>query len=151
MGPEATDYLYIQILRFTPVQMDQNHIPTIIYSNTQIPDRTESILSGNHSEIVRALVKSAKVLENCGVYFIVIPCNTAHFYFEDIKKNINIPILNMVNLSLPKLKTDLSQGQKSTKGIVVGLLATSSTAKSRIYTNSGNLIGIDVITPSTEI
>ena len=46
MGPEATIYLYQLIIKYTPALKDQDHIPTVIYSNPLIPDRTESILKG---------------------------------------------------------------------------------------------------------
>ena len=84
MGPEATAYFYQKIIKFTNASKDQGHIPTLIYSNPQIPDRTEAILKNKHGKIVYQLQCAAKTLEKAGADFIVIPCNTAHFYIKEI-------------------------------------------------------------------
>ena len=70
MGPEATANLYYQIVRRTPAEKDQDHIPTLIYSFPQVPDRTTAIRSGNRS-IISYLVEGVTRLEKSGASLIV--------------------------------------------------------------------------------
>ena len=144
MGPEATVYLYQLIIKHTPASKDQDHIPTIIYSNTLIPDRTESIFKESHEEIVKILSESAKKLEKAGVDFIVIPCNTAHFYIEAIQKDIKIPILDMIKISANYLQEKFLKQKEINQR--VGLLATSGTVQSRIYQKRFQSEKIEVVT-----
>ncbi len=95
MGPEATIDLFQKIVRLTPAKKDQEHLRIIIDNNPKIPDRTRAILYGGESPLPE-LVKTAQNLERAGVNYIIIPCNTAHYYFHEMQKMINIPILNMM-------------------------------------------------------
>ena len=72
MGPEATANLFLEIIRLTPAQRDQDHIPTLIYSLPQVPDRTAAIKNQDRS-IVPYLVEGVRRLEKAGASFIVIP------------------------------------------------------------------------------
>ena len=46
MGPQATQVFYQRILDKTDASRDQEHVPTLIWSDTGMPDRTRVILSG---------------------------------------------------------------------------------------------------------
>lgn len=72
MGPEATANLYQEIVRLTPAQKDQDHIPTLIFSFPQVPDRTTAIRNQDRS-IVPYLVEGTTRLEKAGASFIVTP------------------------------------------------------------------------------
>ena len=96
MGPQATLFFYQKILNLTPAEKDQDHIPTLIYSNSQIPNRTEAILNDQLEMTRKSLVDSARVLEDGGASFIVIPCNTAHHWIEDIKQAVSISVVDMI-------------------------------------------------------
>jgi aspartate racemase len=97
MGPMATVFFYKKLLELTPAKKDQDHIETVIYSNTKIADRTQCISKKNFDSIVLDLIKSAKLLEKCGIDIIVMPCNTAHYFAKDIQKSISIPFINMIS------------------------------------------------------
>jgi aspartate racemase len=95
MGPEAGIDFYRQVLAFTPASRDQDHIPTILLSHTQVPDRTESILRG-HLDCLPALIEGVAFLEHAGAEVIAIPCNTAHYYIEDLRAAIQTTLLSIV-------------------------------------------------------
>jgi len=139
MGPEATLSLYGKIVNLTPAKKDQEHIPTVIYSNTRIPDRTESILNGEDDFVINELQRSAKVLENAGADFIIIPCNTAHHYIEHIRRSVGIPVLDMIDETARCLR---GEGVKKT-----ALLATDGTVKTGIYQQRFSAHGIKVLLP----
>ncbi|MFX0060774.1 MAG: aspartate/glutamate racemase family protein [Candidatus Hermodarchaeota archaeon] len=151
MGPEATLYLFHLIIKFTPAEKDQDHIPVIIYSNPKIPDRTESILQGKHERIIEELQSSAKLLQKAGVDFIIIPCNTVHYYLDDIQREINIPILDMIEITTQYLheKKILQEDEKNNSK--VGLLATTGTIISGIYQKRFQRRDLELITPDERI
>ncbi|KAB3534797.1 amino acid racemase [Alkaliphilus pronyensis] len=138
MGPEATANFFNKVIHLTNGSSDQEHIPIIIENNVLIPDRTEYLL-GNGPSPLKYLIKSAIVLELMGADFIVMPCNTAHCFYEDIKEYLDIPILNMVQITADFIKNNY----KNTKQ--VGLLATMGTYSSKIYENYFAHNNIEVI------
>ncbi|MFX1533947.1 MAG: aspartate/glutamate racemase family protein [Promethearchaeota archaeon] len=147
MGPEATLYLFHLIIKNTPAERDQDHIPVVIYSNPKIPDRTESILQGNHERIIEELQSSAKLLENAGVDFIVIPCNTVHYYLDEIQRGINIPILDMIEITTQYLMQQEDEKNNSK----TGLLATTGTIISGIYQKRFQSRDLELITPNKQV
>ena len=120
MGPLATMILYNKIILKTRANEDQEHIHTIIDSNTEIPDRTSFIL-GNGDNPLPKLKSSIDMLNNADVDLIVMPCNTAHYFIDDLKKYSKAPMLNMV-----KLTADISDSKTC-------LLATKGTCDAKIY------------------
>lgn len=140
MGPLATVHLFERIVLRTKAQKDQEHIRVIIDNNTNIPDRTKAILSKGESPI-KELVNSARLLEKSGANFLIMPCNTAHFFIDDIKKCVNIPFINMLEESVNF--TYNKYGQDT----VVGIMATDGTVKSKIYENYYSKLGIKTVVP----
>ncbi len=138
MGPEATSYLYNKIIKSTPVKKDQDHVPIVIFNNPKIPDRTEAILYGGVSP-VSELIKTAHKLENAGAEFIVMPCNTSHYFIDEVSSAIGIPMVNMISEILKFISEKYSDVKK------IGLLATSGTVKSRIYHDLFEKSGIEVL------
>jgi len=141
MGPEATIDLYYRIIKATPASKDQDHIKTIIYSNPKIPDRTKAILSEGRSPLPE-LVSTASAIKRAGADFIIIPCNTAHYFINDLRKKIDIPIIHMINLT----STFLTYKYPFLK--CIGLLATDGTIQTGIYNESFRNEDIKIILPS---
>ena len=123
-------------------KIDQEYPLFILYNKANIPGRPESIgvHTGNLSNrlvnkkskkkyllVLKSLLKGCQLLKKSKCKFIVIPCNTAHYWFDDLKKKIDIPIINMpkevLNHTLKKCKKNSS----------IGLLATEGTLKTGIY------------------
>ena len=123
-------------------KIDQEYPLFILYNKSNIPGRPESIgvQTGNLSNkssnsiskrkynlVLKSLLKGCKLLEKNKCKFIVIPCNTAHYWFEDLQNKINIPIINM-----PKEVFKFTK-KKCKKNSKVGLLATEGTLKTGVY------------------
>ena len=123
-------------------KIDQEYPLFLLYNKSNIPGRPESIGSQTkklsnkstnktsrekYNKVLKSLLKGCKLLEKNKCRFIVIPCNTAHYWFEDLQNKINIPIINM-----PKevFKFTRKQCKKNSK---VGLLATEGTLKTGVY------------------
>jgi aspartate racemase len=123
-------------------KIDQEYPLFLLYNKANIPGRPESIgvhtgkLSNNliktksnkkYSLVLKSLFKGCQLLKKSNCKFIVIPCNTAHYWYDDLKKKIRLPIINMpkevLNHTLKKCK----------KNSTIGLLATEGTLKTGIY------------------
>jgi aspartate racemase len=144
MGPEATIDLYTKIVKGTKVKKDQDHLRILIDNNPKIPDRTLAIKKKGPSPLPQ-LIRSAKILENAGADFIVIPCVTAHYYYESLKKKVKIPILNLVEITVQYIKSRLKRISK------VGLLATTGTIQTGLFQEAFSQTGIELILPDPEV
>jgi aspartate racemase len=140
MGPEATIYLYNLILQSTTAHQDQDHITTIIYSNPSIPDRTEAILGQGPSPLP-AIIEGASILQQAGADFILIPCVTAHYFYEDIIKQISIPIIHLLEETLQYVCNYPGDLKK------IGLIATTGTMKTMLFQQLFEKNEIQIITP----
>jgi len=141
MGPEATVDLFAKIIRSTPVSGDQDHLRIIIDNNPRIPDRQKAILENGPSP-VPLLVETAENLANAGANFIVIPCNTAHYWIEDIRKAVRIPVLDMIE----ETAKEIARSYPSLK--TVGIMAASGTVRSGLYQKRLSEVGIKAISPT---
>ena len=140
MGPQATVDLYNEIIRQTPIKEEQDHLPIIIFSNPKVPDRTKALTAGGEDPLPH-LIYSAQVLEKAGADFIIIPCNTSHYYLPQMQKEVSIPILNMIAETADFIKQHYPQEKR------IGLLATTGTIKVGIYSTIFNKKGLEIVRP----
>ena len=141
MGPLATYDLAEKILNNTVASCDQDNIPVLIDCNTRIADRTAAILHGGDDPRPE-MKKSAKRLETAGADVLMMACNTAHYFYDSICEDINIPVLHMPRLTAQYL---LNMGVKK-----AGILATDGTCQSGVYGNALKEAGIESVYPSGE-
>ena len=126
-------------------KVDQEYPLFILYNKSNIPGRPESIgvqtrtfstLPRNaknitkYNRVLKSLLEGCRSLEKSGCKFIVIPCNTAHYWYDDLKKKIKIPIINMPN------EVFLHTQKVCKKNSKIGLLATEGTLK---HVKMGNI------------
>lgn len=142
MGPLATIDFIQKIIDQTPATCDQEHLPLLVHSVPQIPDRTASLMKNMESPLP-ALIEGLRTLVNAGVGCIVIPCNTAHHWYEDLAKISSVPILHIANACSEFL---VQQGISS-----VGLLATDGTLKAGFYPKVLGARGIDLKIPAPSL
>lgn len=126
MGPLATLDLFAKILQHTKAKTDQDNIPILIHNNPQVPDRTQSILYGGESP-VPTIIKMGRDLEEMGADFLLMPCNTSHYYYNQIQESLNIKLVNMIDLVVDHL---VRAGYKR-----VCVLGTEGTIKTKVYEN----------------
>ncbi|NWF92838.1 MAG: amino acid racemase [Syntrophaceae bacterium] len=144
MGPEATIDLFKKIVMGTKVKRDQDHLRILIDNNPKVPDRTLAIERKGPSPLPH-LVRSARILENAGADFIVIPCVTAHYYYVPLQRRIKIPILHLVEETTKYIQARL-------KGIVrIGLIATTGTIRAGLFQNAFAGKAMKLILPASEI
>ena len=143
MGPQATQVFYQYVLDHTDASCDQEHLPTLILSDTLMPDRTKAILSGCTEPVYERLLRDARLLESCGCTAIAIPCNTSHYFVDRIQESISVPIIHMIRETANYL---LQQGKRRP-----GILATDGTIQSGLYQKECSALGLEAAAPPPEI
>ena len=145
-------------------KVDQDYPLFLLYNKANIPGRPESIgiqtkslsnrLRNKQSEkkyslVLKSLVNGCNVLKKAKCKFIVIPCNTAHYWYDDLKKKIDLPIINM-----PKEVFNFTK-KNCKKKSSIGLLATEGTLKtgvySRFFDKKYNLIYPNLLTQKNSV
>ena len=117
MGPEATLEFQRRLLAATPARDDSDHLHVVTDSNPKIPSRIAALIEGAGEDPAPVLCDMARRLEGHGADFLVMPCNTAHYYLPAIARSVRIPLLDMVALSIERL------GASDGKPAWVGVLA----------------------------
>ena len=142
MGPAASAEFITRIISKTPANCDQDHIPFVLWNEPRIPDRSTSMQSGNDLPLPW-LQEGIKGLKHAGCDRIVIPCNSAHFWYAQLSK-LGVPILHIVDSVAEELKSLNLQGKK------IGILGTQGTIESGLYQYHLNRQGWECIVPSKE-
>lgn len=138
MGPMATVDLMEKIILATDAHEDQEHIHILVDNNTNIPDRTAAIM-GEGADPVPEMTKSAKRLEAQGADFLIMGCNTAHYFLPRFADTVKIPFISMIEATADFCH---EQGYKK-----VGLLASAGTCKTGIYQQALEKAGVAVLQP----
>ena len=144
VGPLATIYFADLVVKMTQAQTDQEHIAMVILNHASIPDRTAYILDKSNPDPLPVMVRDAKILEEDNCSYIVIPCNTAHYFYDEIQKSVNVPIINILEETVSYCEKTVPELKK------IGVLATEGTIKSRAYQNIIEKHSLECVLPSDE-
>ena len=125
LGPMASAYFYELITAHTKASCDQDHIDIILSSRASTPDRTAFITGRSLESPLPFMVEDATRLEVYGADVIVIPCNTAHYFVEEVRENVSVPVPSIIEETSEHLKR---AGYKK-----AGIMATAGTVSSGSY------------------
>lgn len=126
MGPEATIYFMQQVVAAVPAKDDADHIPLLVDNNPQVPSRIKAIIEGTGEDPAPVLAQMAKRLVGAGARALVMPCNTAHYYAEEVRAATDMPFLDMVSLSCREAAQIAPNGK-------VGLLGSPALQKVGVF------------------
>ena len=144
MGPEATVLLMARVVSKTAAADDSDHVAMIVDNNTQIPSRIKVIIEKKGADPGPVIAYMARQLENNGVEALAMPCNTAHFFAPVIEEAVNIPLLNMVEISTMRIcKMGLPNR-------CVGILASPAIGITGIYDKAFSSLNIETVYPSDQ-
>ena len=107
LGPMASVYFYKMVVDMTDAKTDQEHVDMVITNRATTPDRSTYILGKSDENPADVLISDAQKLEQFGVDFIVITCNTAHYFYDKIK------YLSSVFLQYTYVVSSVSQKKES--------------------------------------
>lgn len=143
MGPLCTAHFYEKIVKYTKANKDQDHIPTIILSDPQIPDRTSVILTGKEKDLLLEKAREdLKTLEQLSAKNIAIPCNTMHYFYDEFVKMTDVNIINMIYETIKYCKENKAKN--------IAVLGTRGTIDSGIYEKYADEFDINIIKLSEE-
>ena len=138
MGPAATVDFMSKVIASTPATCDQEHIPMVVSSLPNLPDRSTCLLNGGPSPLP-ALLYRLQLLEKAGATCIVITCNTAHYWFPQLQKAASVEMISMID--------SVAEAASQSRFAKVGLLATDATVSTGLYQAALDKKGIDCVVP----
>ena len=136
LGPMSGIYFCEMLTRHTYAKKDSDHLNFILSSRADTPDRSSFILGQSSEDPTPRMRSEAKRLEAAGAELLVIPCNTAHYFYSKVAEAVDIPILNIIEET-----AKLCAIEKIKK---VGVLATKGTMASGAYKDIFNSYGIEI-------
>ena len=125
MGTQAGLDFCNKLTKFYRGKLDQDYPMFILYNKSNTPRRPENLK--RYNKILKELVAGCKMLQKNKCKFIVMPCNTAHYWHKNIQKRINVPLLSM-----PK-EVYLHANKTCKKNSKIGILCTDATLKTKVY------------------
>ena len=125
MGTQAGLDFCSKLAKLYRGKLDQQYPMFILYNKSNTPKRPENLKK--YYNVLDELVKGCKMLSKNKCKFIVMPCNTAHYWHHDIQKKIKIPLLSM-----PKEVFNYTK-QNCKKNTKIGILCTEATLKTKVY------------------
>ncbi len=144
VGPMATVYYMQRVIEMTKAGCDQEHINMLVFNDCDIPDRTAFITEKSPDNPLPVMVEDAKRLEAAGCEFVVIPCNTAHYFYDELEQAVEIPVVNIVAETIRYAKArvqDLS---------CVGIMATTGTIVTGTYQKYAERAGLSFAVPDED-
>lgn len=143
MGPEASVRFLELVIRNTEAAGDRDHIPAVLYSRPQIPDRQTAILYGGESP-APWLIQGVAALEAAGADILVMPCVTAHHFWPQVAARARRPFVNILEEALRELR-EIRPDIRT-----IGLLATTGTLRTRVVHAVFEPAGLKILRPSDE-
>ncbi len=142
MGPLATAEFLRILAEKTPVKKDQEHPRMIVLSNPATPDRTKFILGEGESP-VRYLKDGINLLCEWGADLLAIPCNTSHYFIDQISEELSLPIVHIIDETLKRTKELSPMG--------AWLIATEGTRRTKLYETHADKIEYEFQLPPNKL
>ena len=144
MGPAATIDFAAKVLRHSqaargPGSVEQDDVRLLIDSNPAVPDRNAAV-AGSGPSPGPMLADMARGLVRIGADFLVMPCNAAHAFADDIRAAAPIPFVSLID--------EAAAAVLATGACQVGILAVAATAQARLYERALEPLGIACVVPS---
>ena len=141
MGPLATIDFMHKVMAATDAQRDQDHVPLIVASMPQVPDRGTAFRGEGPSPLA-AMIDVGARLRHAGAGLVVIPCNTAHVWFDAVQDAIDLPMLHLVDAAVDEAIASVGEDAS------LGLLCTQTTLAAGLYLSRAPRIRWVVPTPA---
>jgi len=141
VGPLATAYFLDKVVRLTQAERDQDHVDLVVFNHASIPDRTAFVVGESEESPGPVMADDARRLEAFGASLLVLPCNTAHTFTDEIARSVRVPLVSIV-------EETIDEAQRRVPGLVrAGILATTGTVRSEVYHRALRDRGITPLVP----
>lgn len=143
MGPDATVTFMQQVINATQAQDDIDHVHLLVDNNPKVPSRIKALIDGDGESPGPVIAEMARRLEQAGANFLVMPCNTAHYYWKDAQDAVNIPVWHIVERTLNSIVKLLPSAH-------VGMLCSPALHKIGLYEGFAEQRGLSLVYPNDE-
>ncbi|MBW1605722.1 aspartate/glutamate racemase family protein [Lactobacillus sp. Sy-1] len=145
MGTTATES-YIHLLnQRTPAHRDQDYLNYLLVNHATVPDRTDYILDHQKPSPLPDLIEDIQQQSQLHPDFFTLPCNTAHYFYDQLQSQTNVPILHMPREAVASIKHRYPTAKR------VGLIATNGTLHDGVYDHEIEAAGFEVVKPTSAI
>lgn len=138
MGPDATVTFMQRVIDATPAQDDIDHVHLLVDNNPKVPSRIKALIEGDGENPGPVIAEMARRLERAGAHFLVMPCNTAHYYWKDAQDAVDIPVWHIVERTLDTIAQRLP-------GARVGMLCSPALRKIGLYEGFAQRRGLSLV------
>src|SRR5512139_256995 len=143
MGPAATADFFVKLVEETPASCDEEHIPTLIVSDPRLPGRPAAILDHGASPLPALLAVRDKLLA-AGATMLAMPCNTAHYWYDDLARDCPVPFVSIVEASCDAARRTAAPGSR------IGLIGTRATLAGGIFDMQLKAAGYSLLLPTDD-
>lgn len=140
MGPLATADFFSKVIAATAAARDEDHVPLLIQSDPRVPSRPGAILHGGVSPLPRLMAGRDRLIAG-GAEAIVMPCNTAHYWYRQLADDCPVPFLSIVQACCDEAASCVQPGAR------VGLIATGATLSTGMFSTPLRQRGYEPIVP----
>lgn len=144
VGPLATAYFLQLVVQLTVADRDQEHVDLVVLNHATIPDRTDFVLGRSDADPGPVLARDARRLEAFGVRFLVMPCNTAHYFTQQVLDAVSVPFVSIVDVAVAAARERVPGLRR------VSLLATAGTVAAGVYQDTFAAHGIETVVPDDD-
>ncbi|HIZ52586.1 amino acid racemase [Enterococcus eurekensis] len=144
MGTMATESFIHLLNKRVDAKKDQDYLNYVLFNHATVPDRTAYILNKNHENPLPYLLEDIEQQNKLQPAFIVLTCNTAHHFFDELQAATNIPMLNMPQEAVKEVVQSGTTGK-------VAFFGTEGSVKAGIYEKAMRASGLDVYLPPYEL
>ena len=144
MGTMATESFVRLINHRTKASKDQEYLNYVLFNHATVPDRTAYILDREQESPMPYLLDDVEKQNLLKPYFIVLTCNTAHYFFDELQAATEIPILHMPREAANELVRQNTTGK-------VAILGTEGSMKAGIYEKEVRQLGFEAVIPDAQL
>lgn len=145
MGTMATESYIHQLNLRTKAHKDQDYYNYTLVNHATVPDRTTYILDNTKPNPLPDLLEDFTQYAALKPDFFTLPCNTAHYFYDELAKAVDVPILHMPKETVKEIKVRYPKAKK------IGLVATRGTIRDLIYDKEILDAGYELAKPSEHV
>jgi len=116
--------------------------PLLIIDSLDLEEAVNLMNNSDWDRVFNIIFQSAKNLEHAGAEVIIIATNTIHKVFERLQKNINTPMISILDVT--------AEAAKSKNLKKIGLLGTIFTMQSDFFQKAFQRYDLEIIVPNQE-
>lgn len=147
MGTLATESFVHLLNERSEAHCDQDYPNYLVVNHATVPDRTAYIIGENKESPYPALKEDIEQYSALKPNFFVLTCNTAHYFYEQLQAQTQIPILHM-----PRQALEVINEKAAGKPARVMLLATKGTVEAGVYNKEfARFPQLDLVLPKADL